>query len=220
MYHCIIHRFRLIPDFPVSLKGLFLIVFLLVLNSQTILAQRPKKLFTGIAMYPTIARSSEKNTLNKFSLNGELRIRYQFSRLFALETGPGFINHGFRFKTVFQDSATGEEWTEINPWQINYFTLPLRLRLTANGFTMAAAYTPEIFLNSNPNQYNWLIRSFNSAWQFSLGYDVKMYTGGILTFELFHTQPFNSVFKGYKMQNTGIAVSAIFPIIGPGGFAD
>jgi hypothetical protein len=178
------------------------------------------RVFTGIALFPTLARSSEPGSLSKFSLNGELRIRLRLSDYIALETGPGFINHGFRYKTNFKDSVTQEEWTVVDPFQINYFTLPLRLRFINNGFTLAGGFTPEIFLNANPARFNRDIRQTTFAWQFSAGYQLELYGGGILAFELFHTQPFQTIFRDSRFQNSGLALSAIFPLSGPGGFGE
>ena len=178
------------------------------------------RVFTGIALFPTLARSSEPGSLSKFSLNGELRIRLRLSDYVALETGPGFVNHGFRYKTNFKDSVTMEEWTVVDPFQINYFTLPLRLRLMNNGLTIAGGVTPEIFLNANPSRFNRDIRQTAFAWQISAGYQLDLYGGGIVSFELFHTQPFQEIFRGSRFQNSGLAISAIFPLYGPGGFKD
>lgn len=198
---------------------LALTLLLLAMITHTGYAQS-RGLYTGIALFPTLARSSEPGSLSKFSLNGELRIRLQLTDWFALESGPGFINHGFRYKTMFKDSVTQEEWTVVDPFQINYLTIPLRLRVIQNGFTFAAAVTPEIYLNSNPSRFSHQIRQRNAAWQVSAGYQIEMYGGGMLVLEFFHTQPFMDVFRSQKFQNTGLALNVIFPLMGPGGFHD
>ncbi len=199
-----------------KIKFLFCLAMMLSLTGFS----QDSRVFTGIALFPTLARSSEPGSLSKFSLNGELRIRLRLSDYVALETGPGFVNHGFRYKTNFKDSVTMEEWTVVDPFQINYFTLPLRLRLMNNGLTIAGGVTPEIFLNANPSRFNRDIRQTAFAWQISAGYQLDLYGGGIVSFELFHTQPFQEIFRGSRFQNSGLAISAIFPLYGPGGFKD
>ena len=184
------------------------------------LSGQSTRLFTGIALFPTLARSSETGTLSKFSLNGEFRIRIQATEWLALETGPGFINRGFRYKTFFKDSVTNEEWTVVDPFQMNFLTFPLRVRILSNGFTFSGSLTPEVLLNSNPSRYKNEIRKNGLAWQLSIGYQIELYGGGRLVLELYHSRPFQEVFRGYQFQNTGLALAAIFPFLGPRGFHD
>ena len=178
------------------------------------------RLYTGIAFFPTIARSSQPETLGKFSLNGEFRIRFQATEWLAFESGPGFFNRGFRYKTFFKDSTTLEEWTVVDPFQMNFLTFPLRVRILSNGFTFSGAITPEIFINSNPSRYSREVKENNIAWQLGAGYQLELYGGGLLVFELYHSQPFQPIFRGYKFQNSGLSIAAIFPLMGPGGFRD
>jgi len=202
-----------------ALKKIFLyclLLFPVLISAQ----QNKRRVFTGITLMPTIARSSEPGTLQKFSLNGEFTIRYQVKDWLSLETGPGIINHGFRRKIHFNDTVSGESWTEIYPLQINYFTLPLRVRFNLKGFTFAPALVPYNFLNVNPSLAERWVRVRGWAWQMSLGYTVELYSGARAIFSLFHTAPFSPVFHGYRMQNSGMSFSILFPIRGPGGFGD
>ena len=187
---------------------------------QGALAQKQPRLFTGIAVCPTLTRSSEVGTLNKFSFNGELRVHYKFSEWLAIESGLGILNHGYRREIEFIDTVNGESWKEIFPLQLNYFTIPLRLRVYANGFTFSPGIVNQVLANVNPSYMDRLANQHAIAWQIQAGYMQELYSGAYIGLEFFHTQPFSPLLNGHRFQNTGICISAIFPIHGPGGYLD
>jgi len=194
-----------------------IILFICVISSISI-AQKTPKLHSGIAVFPTIASSSETGTLNKFSFNGELRLHYKFSHWLALETGLGIMNHGYRREVEFIDTVSGENWKEIFPLQLNYFMIPLRLRVNLNGFTFSPGLVNQVLANVNPSYMEHLANEHAIAWQIHAGYVQELYSGAYIGIEFFHTRPFSSLLDNHTFQNTGISISAIFPIHGPGGY--
>jgi hypothetical protein len=171
-------------------------------------------------VFPTITKSSEAGTLQKFSFNGELRVHFKLQQWLALETGLGIMNHGYRREIEFRDTVNGETWKEIFPLQMNYFVIPMRVRVNVKGFTFSPGIVNQLIANVNPSYMDHLVNRHAMAWQIHAGYVQELYSGSYLGIEFFHTRPFSPLLNGHRFQNTGISISAIFPIHGPGGYLD